>query len=149
MQYTGKHLSDAEFKRLHSQHIASEWWRDTFRPAALRHYGFKCAECGKEYEKRGISGWRLIVDHRRYWKDGRLIFGHETFADVRLLCPPHNRKGVRKDEVLAISRMTHLLWKCTVWLIGLPAKVLWRTTKKLTKKIIAAVSQTRPPFGSL
>jgi hypothetical protein len=40
------------------------------------------------------------VDHRRYYKDGELIFGKETFADVRLVCGRHNGRGVRSDWII-------------------------------------------------
>src|SRR5205807_1853538 len=94
-------LTDAQFKGEHFRRITSPDWRRRFRPAAIKHYGDRCAVCGLEYEKRGFNRWQLIVDHKRYWKDGKLIFGRETMDDVRVLCPDHNRKGVQSDFAIS------------------------------------------------
>lgn len=143
MKYTGKRISDTEFKRLHEEHIASHWWRRVFRPAALQYFGYRCAVCGLDYQRR--HSWRrLIVDHVRYWKNGKLIFGEEVYADVRCMCPDCNRKGVRNAQVLRTHRIVHLIFRWTVWLTMLPLGVLWRTIQALTTKIRNTCSQTRP-----
>ena len=83
-----KRLPDWEFKKLWRARVYSPEWTEKFAPAAREHFKWKCCQCGKR-------GW--IVDHKYYWKNGKLIFGHETYDDVRLLCGDCNVKGVRSD----------------------------------------------------
>src|SRR5438552_2011456 len=123
-------LSDAEFQRLHRQWIASQAWKD-FRRTALAHYHFRCAICGFGYTQSGISKWQLIVDHRRYWSDGTLIFGRETCADVRLLCPGCNRKGIRSDASIRRDRTAYRWHRAILWLLLLPLRLLWWLLRRL------------------
>jgi hypothetical protein len=119
-----KRLSDAEFARCHAGHLASAWWRTVFRPQALAHYRYRCAVCGMAYQRLGYAPAQLIVDHKRYWKDGQLIFGHETFEDVRLMCPFDNRQGIRSDSVIRVQRRVYLLSRSIAWLVKLPFRLL-------------------------
>src|SRR5947207_382150 len=93
-------ISDAEFKAKHTAHLASAWW-DLFRANALAHSKYRCCVCRTDYERRGFKRWQLQVDHKRYKRpDGTLIFGTETFSDVRVCCPLHHGKGVRTDRAM-------------------------------------------------
>lgn len=116
-------LSDAEFKRRHAEHIASYWWKEQFRPKALEHYGHRCAVCGLGYATK--YNWRqLHVDHKRYWKDGKLIFGRETMEDVRLRCPDCDSKGVASDYAIKLWK-NDLRWvRAFGWLMRFPVRVL-------------------------
>lgn len=77
-----------DFHAIHAQHIASAWWK-AFAHSVRVQKKWKCDGCGQR-------GW--IVDHKRYYlPNGKLIFGYETFDDVRLLCNRCNTKGVRTD----------------------------------------------------
>src|SRR4051812_14490302 len=110
-------ISDSEFKAKHKAHIASAWWK-LFRQNALAHFKYKCVVCGTDYERKGFSKYQLIVDHKRY-KDaqGNLIFGKETFGDVRICCPPHNQKGVRSDASMNEWRKSYRWLKAFLWFI--------------------------------
>lgn len=109
-------LTKDEFRRLHRQHVNSDGWKQ-FRRRFLEHAGYRCAVCGFDYASRGHSKWQLNVDHRFYWKDGRLIFGRETFADVRCLCPDHHLKGVRDEYSVGQHRGAYRSLKAVRWIL--------------------------------
>jgi hypothetical protein len=130
-------ISDAEFKAKHKAHLASGQWR-LFRTNALMHFNFNCTVCGRNYERTGISRQQLQIDHKRYWipnpanpKNRILIFGKETFGDVRVVCPPHHGKGVRSDASMTEWRKSYRWLKGFVWVF----KTLWKLAKWLTRKI--------------
>ncbi|QDT46154.1 hypothetical protein Pan258_01710 [Symmachiella dynata] len=106
-------LPRAEFKRLHSEHIHSDWWKNVFAPMVRRHFEWTCCVCGKR-------GW--IVDHKRYRKDGRLIFGRETINDVRLVCDRCDRKGTRSDFAVSQSKIAQTYVTALDWLFDLTVR---------------------------
>lgn len=122
---TRRRLSDAEFQQAHAAHIASRGWRD-FRKEALAHFGYRCAVCRFDYRERGYSRRQLVADHKRYWKQGELIFGRETFADVRILCPACHRQGIHSDDAIHHRRRVHLRSKLLCWSLRLPLRLLRR-----------------------
>lgn len=109
-----------DFHARHRAWISSNEWK-AFRRRALAHYRYRCAVCRLDYS---VSPWQLIVDHKRYWKDGRLIFGRETFADVRVLCPSHNLKGVHSDTFFRQWRNSYLFLKAIRLLPRIAVRVL-------------------------
>ena len=78
------YLSDAEFRRRHREWISSPEWK-AFREKARAHH-----KAPRNYH----------CDHRLYWKNGQLIFGHETFDDVRFLPPRLHGKGIHSDFMI-------------------------------------------------
>jgi len=129
-------LSDAEFKRLHKKHINSREWK-AFRTRFLI--------------SKGLPLW-YHVDHKRYWKDGTLIFGHETFDDVRGLPPNRHRKGVHSDWSIEqdaksewwlrlLVRATNLIWL----LVVATARGVWRLLRATVSGALAFARFIRKP----
>jgi hypothetical protein len=117
-------VSDAEFKRRHAAATSGPLWKE-FRQRALAYYKYRCAVCGFDYVRRGFGKYQLQVDHRTYRdKKGDFVFGKESLAQVRLLCPDHHGKGISSDAAIGEYRKSFRWLKAILWLSALPWKVL-------------------------
>jgi hypothetical protein len=119
-------VSDAEFWRRHAANRRTARYRDARKAAILRDP--RCAVCGTAYLKK-YSKWQLRRDHKRYRDaSGNLIFGRESEADFRLVCPGCDRKGARGDSQIRDARSTRRFmdavdaafewpWRALRWLL--------------------------------
>ena len=129
-----KPLPPGEFHRLHKAHIASAWWKD-FRRRFLEYAGYRCSVCGFDYLEHGYSKWQLITDHKLYWKNGKIIFGHETFDNVRCVCPGCNRKGVRSDATVRSDRKAYWYFKALLWVSVLPFRLIRGIVRLVSRRV--------------
>jgi len=114
-------LTDEAFWEAHEANRQTPEYR-ALRRRKLRKVWWRCFVCSWWYLLR-FGSHELQMDHREYWRDGALIFGKETLADLRACCPRHHLKGVNSDEtVLSQRRGTG---RAVVWfLVSLPFRLL-------------------------
>lgn len=95
-------LTKEEFSRRWRLWIQSSDWQ-AFRLRAFAYFGSHCAVCDSDW--RGVCP--LQLHHLTYYKRGELIFGHETFNDVRPLCERHHPKGKLSLYGIKLSRKAY------------------------------------------
>lgn len=111
------YVSESEFWRLHTAN------RHTSRYKALlarkmEEVGYRCCVCHESFDDRP---WRLEMDHKRYRKDGQLIFGREQLEDFRVRCHDCHAKGPMTPGDVAEQRAV-LRWQR---MIEWPFRLLW------------------------